>query len=495
MPTNLINYLESMLNPQGCFKSLDGIFVRRGQNNAPLFTASENTVKFEVEWKGENYRLICFLNDSLLLRNRVRMIIAHPAVQQCPYLAPSRYIDREMLVFNEIGVGSYRDVVLQQTDNGAKLDDVLLKCSTNGDAETPRKLLRSLYELSCGMFERGIAHNNIRLINIRVINGESLRLINFERIRILSEEDTGQSTEPYAIDNLALANLAVVLYIASCDPQLYVQLRQSILHRLHDLRKILPKLCQRVEETDHKPLLELANAIRYNNGKLKGRQKLNLLIKGLIDYGPLQDSQLHEILLAPLTKIKNPEKGLAFKQISPEKSTTFSDFPDYDWKSGIYDTLVRVEHQGKYFYTDRHGTRVTDQEYDFAYDFFEGRAVVVIGDNYALIDREGNPIIPFICEDLEWDPVTGIAKVMIDGKWGIFDRCGQPLTPMKFDWMGSSGDGLIVARIEERYGYLRKDGSEAIPFQFDDAFSFEQGKALVEVNGEQFWIDSQGKRL
>ena len=112
-----------------------------------------------------------------------------------------------------------------------------------------------------------------------------------------------------------------------------------------------------------------------------------------------------------------------------------------------------------------------------------------------MIDREGTPVIPFICEDLEWDPFTGTAKVMIDGKWGLFDRSGQPLVPMKYDWMGGSGDGLIVARIGEQYGYIRKDGSEGIPFIYEDAFSFEKGKALVELNGEQFSIDTEGHRI
>ena len=496
MSTNLTNYLESILNPKGCFKTLEGIFVRRGTDNEPRFTATEYTVKFEVEWQGHNYRLICFLNDSLLLRNRARMLLSHPEIAQCPYLAPSRYIDREMLVFDDMGHASYHDVILQEADGVARLDEVLLACSTKNDAETPLKLLGSLYDLSCWMYGHGIVHNKIRLINIQVVNGSSLRLFNFESARVVADLTTERNRkEPYAIDNLSLANLAIVLYIASCRPELYARLRQSILHRLQDLRKILPALCQRTETTGHKPLFELANAIRHNNGKLKGRQRLNASIKELIDYGPVQDEQLWKILLTPPAKTKDLSDRLAFKQIDPIQSTTSTHFPAYDWKGGVYDTLVRVEHQGKYFYTDRRGKRVTDREYDFAYDFYEGRAVVVVGDNYALIDREGNPIIPFSCEDLEWDPLTGIAKVMIDGKWGLYDRSGQPLTPMKFDWMGGTSDGVIVARIGEQYGYLRKDGSEAIPFQFDDAFSFEEGRALVELNGEQFYIDKEGRRL
>ena len=495
MPTNLTNYLESILNPRGCFRTLDGIFARCGENGEPLFSSAEYTVKFETEWQNRRYRLICFLQESQSLLNRVRALVSNPVIQQCPYLAPTRYLDREMLVFDDMGHAAYHDVVLQEADEGIRLDKVLLECSMKNDAETPGKLLRALYDLSCWMYRHGIVHNNIRLVNVQVLRGETLRLINFESAQAVSDDRKEHTTDPYAIDNLALANLAIVLYLASCNPRLYGQLRHTILHRLHDLRKILPELCRRAESMGHEALFELTCTIRNNNGKLKGRERLNSLLKRLIDHGPVQDEQLREILLSPLDKGKAPQRDLAFRPIAPKQEGVGEGFPAYDWKSGVYDTLVRVEHRGKYFYTDRNGKRAIDREYDFAYDFYEGRAVVVVGDNYALIDREGTPVIPFICEDLEWDPFTGTAKVMIDGKWGLFDRSGQPLVPMKYDWMGGSGDGLIVARIGEQYGYIRKDGSEGIPFIYEDAFSFEKGKALVELNGEQFSIDTEGHRI
>ena len=56
-------------------------------------------------------------------------------------------------------------------------------------------------------------------------------------------------------------------------------------------------------------------------------------------------------------------------------------------------------------------------------------------------------------------------------------------------------DGLINVGKAGKWGFLDKSGKIQIPFQFDFATAFSNGKALVKKNTEWFYIDKAGKRV
>ena len=63
---------------------------------------------------------------------------------------------------------------------------------------------------------------------------------------------------------------------------------------------------------------------------------------------------------------------------------------------------------------------------------------------------------------------------------------------MKYDYADSFSWGLALVRINGKYGYINKSQDEIIPCIYEDARSFEQGRAKVELNGERFQIDYRG---
>ena len=56
-------------------------------------------------------------------------------------------------------------------------------------------------------------------------------------------------------------------------------------------------------------------------------------------------------------------------------------------------------------------------------------------------------------------------------------------------------DGLINVAKLGKWGFLDKSGKIQIPFQFDFATGFSNGKAMVKKNKDWYYIDRTGKRM
>jgi len=82
-----------------------------------------------------------------------------------------------------------------------------------------------------------------------------------------------------------------------------------------------------------------------------------------------------------------------------------------------------------------------------------------------------------------------------NGKWGIVDAKGMRICETTYDAIEPPHDGKALAKRCELYGYLDKDGHEAIPFQYKDAHSFSEGLAGVRSNEMWGFIDPLGKSV
>lgn len=133
--------------------------------------------------------------------------------------------------------------------------------------------------------------------------------------------------------------------------------------------------------------------------------------------------------------------------------------------SNFYNDLLPVGNdEGKYGYMDCQGTLIINYNYNRAYDFFEGLAMVYVTKNntdyYGFIDEKGNEVIPIYYEFAE-----------------------------------SFSEGLCLVRLNRKFGYLNNKGKTTIPMKFDDADSFEFGKARVKIKGHQFYINRNGNEI
>jgi len=138
---------------------------------------------------------------------------------------------------------------------------------------------------------------------------------------------------------------------------------------------------------------------------------------------------------------------------------------------------VRTEFDNKWFYINKNGEFVIGGRYgyDNALSFCNGFAAVAMWDTFggkpwdgayqwAYIDKEGNKICEFIywAEDEPGQFCNGLASLQ-------------------------NGD--------QKYGYINTKGEEVIDFIYDCAYGFEDGKAEVELDGETFFIDTEGNRI
>jgi hypothetical protein len=66
-----------------------------------------------------------------------------------------------------------------------------------------------------------------------------------------------------------------------------------------------------------------------------------------------------------------------------------------------------------------------------------------------------------------------------------------------YDWNSSEAglqdDMILFYSRDSGYGYYDSDGELVIRSQFDKAFAFRDGLALVEKNGKQMYIDKTGE--
>ena len=146
-----------------------------------------------------------------------------------------------------------------------------------------------------------------------------------------------------------------------------------------------------------------------------------------------------------------------------------------------------------------------DLDLSYVKEFSGGLAAVCQEDKWGYIDKTGKIAIPITLDAAE--PFKdGVAVVAMnfptdDGpqtSFGLSDKAGEPLALMDYQFIYSFKDGLAVAGLEGKCGFLDKSGQLAIPCEYDSAEDFSDGLALVtKTDTEGFisygYIDKKGQ--
>jgi len=138
-----------------------------------------------------------------------------------------------------------------------------------------------------------------------------------------------------------------------------------------------------------------------------------------------------------------------------------------------------VEKDGKWGYADVSGNVVIPALFNYAGDFENGMARVSQGGKYFFINRKGERITPEF--DGAFDFSEDLAAVEVDHKIGYIRRDGTfALPPIH---QGASGidfsEGLVAVRIEGKVGFMDTTGSIIVKPSYDDAYPFSEGLAPV----------------
>ena len=205
--------------------------------------------------------------------------------------------------------------------------------------------------------------------------------------------------------------------------------------------------------------------------------------------------------------------------------------------------LIPVKAGDKWGYIDKEGKYIINAQFDLAYIFSEGLALVQAGDGkWGYIGEDGkyiiNPMykyankfseglacavmdngkpqfinkegkIMFTVEDAQTCGgfSEGLAPVKIKGKWGFIDNTGKVIINAEYEEVNKFSEGLAsVAKLdiktkEKKWGFIDNKGGIKIDFQFksDTTFwaspeYFSEGLTFVSSDGKKWGcINKDGK--
>lgn len=93
--------------------------------------------------------------------------------------------------------------------------------------------------------------------------------------------------------------------------------------------------------------------------------------------------------------------------------------------------------------------------------------------------------------------IDGVARVHLNKKVGFINLEGKEIIKPKYNGydLGQVRDGMIYVSVKGLKGFYNTEGKLVIKPQYKNAMDFENGKALVLLNGEEFYIDKNGNRI
>ncbi len=148
-------------------------------------------------------------------------------------------------------------------------------------------------------------------------------------------------------------------------------------------------------------------------------------------------------------------------------------------KAAIEQQLFVAGEWGAYGFVDRNGKTVVPFKYQFAMGFAEGVAPIWIDPRRCgYIDANGQIVIEpkyKYCRPFS----EGVANVEVEDGWTFIGRNGTPITSLVFQSVSQFADGRGPAKTSDRWGYIDRDGHFAISAQYELAWPFSRGHAIV----------------
>ena len=154
-----------------------------------------------------------------------------------------------------------------------------------------------------------------------------------------------------------------------------------------------------------------------------------------------------------------------------------------DFKEGLSLVGLEIPNYGmKFGFINKKGEEVIKCEYDVAYPFHGGFALVKKDNRWFFIDKKGLSLINYgnIYSDDNYkfeqarDFSNGLAAVMKNGRWGFLKAFYTK---------------------DSYYGHLTSVSNIDIPFMYDSVSDFKEGFAFVELDGKISCINKKNQEL
>lgn len=149
-----------------------------------------------------------------------------------------------------------------------------------------------------------------------------------------------------------------------------------------------------------------------------------------------------------------------------------------------------------YQYIDKQGKVAFKTRFKNAGDFTkEGYAVATVDAGTGLIDKQGNWVIkPNV-------NIQSVANGIViyyneQGYAGARDlKTQKDIIPPTYSAIEQIGNLLRVRNTGATYGYINDRGEFVIPPQYDNAWPFDNGKAIVNAKDQYFYVDATGHNI
>jgi len=147
---------------------------------------------------------------------------------------------------------------------------------------------------------------------------------------------------------------------------------------------------------------------------------------------------------------------------------------------------------GKWGYVDRKRTIVIPFQFEHAQPFENGMAMVALNKKTFFINRQGQRITPLF--DWAFDFHDDLAAVGVGDKVGYIRRDGSyAIPPINHSASGIDfAEGLVAVRVKGKVGFMDRTGKIVIQPKYDDVFPFSDGLAPVQLAGKWGYVDKKG---
>lgn len=169
--------------------------------------------------------------------------------------------------------------------------------------------------------------------------------------------------------------------------------------------------------------------------------------------------------------------------------------PQFESIHVSHDGRITAREEGKWHLFSTNGDRLTQNDYDKIFGFYESLSVVQQGTLFGIINTDGKEVLPLIYKQIaSYD--SNVAVVRDDSrKIALVElNSRKNLTEFSYDNMHSPKNGFIRAYRDQQCYFIDLKGKEMGPLLFDEVYDFtKHGFALVK-NGKHYGaINTSGK--
>lgn len=184
---------------------------------------------------------------------------------------------------------------------------------------------------------------------------------------------------------------------------------------------------------------------------------------------------------------------------------------EYDFLNPFEGGLAYAKNKGKEFFITKNNLRL-EGDFDALDVFSEGLASVKKNNKWGFINEKGVLVIPLMYDKVDYFRANGLSAVTRNKKSGFINTLGKEIIPIIYDDVNQQMiDQNVIVKKNNKWAVFDNSGKQLSDFIYDnvkrtdivdfskDIFSqdkstyFENGAALVEVNGKYEFINAKAQ--